>query len=327
MDRRHVAVAGVLVAALLLVLVWYPGTFVGPEDDEWYYEHRVDPVTASSYDQRLETIRSEAVSGDDSEAGSDVEDELTTVSYEELSPEARTMFDRTLESPPEHSGAHVHDPFVCEEGWRLCAGMRRSELPPEFDYGSVSDPADAALFVEIDDGRYLFSTRSVDYTPQDGASFGLAMVTYVVKGVALLPFAAFLVAYSTGLATGSREWTAAGASSGIAIAALAAVYFDGIASIGLFLGGLVLLVVSAAPRTDDLRLRALAVALGALLAAIAVAPAHLLPLTGRPSYAVLTAFLVLLVAWSSVAGLCVAATWWDSEATDTVGQERSLPWK
>lgn len=327
MHRRHVAVAGVLVAALLLVLVWYPGTFVGPEDDRELYEHRVDPATASSYDQRLATIRSEAERNEGFEEGTDVEDELTTVSYEELSPAARATFDRTLEAPPDASGAHVYDPFVCRDGWRLCAGMQRSELPPEFGYGSGSPLDGAALIVETDDGRYLFSTGAVDYTPQDGAGFGLAIFTYVVKGVALIPFAAFLLAYSTGIATGSREWTAAGVTSGIALVALGVVFFDGTVAIGLLLGGLVLVAVATAPQTDDCRLRGLAVALGGLLATIAVAPSQLLPLIGSPSYPFLGGLLVLVGAWSSVAGLTAAAAWSGADRADAVGDGRSLPWK
>lgn len=181
MDVRAVAVASLLVATLLLALVPYPATFVGPGESADYYEHRVAPASSQAYDAQMETIRDEGAN----------ESELRHVAYDDLSPTARELFDRALDRPPSDDGAHAVEPIVCRDGAYLCPGYDREDLPEEFEYATDRQPEAVALVVERGDERHLYSTSGLGLQSRHGSP-GLALLLFA--GISTLAIGAGFVA-------------------------------------------------------------------------------------------------------------------------------------
>lgn len=145
-DRWHnagVMAGAVGVAVLLGALAFHPGVLYPGYDSG-----------VERYEQSIEAGPSENVTGEvELETSTDIE--RITYRYEELSPTARELFDRTLAA-----GSGTYTPAVCTEHVLVCNGYQQGELPPEFTYGAGLDDASLYTIIEYDGDRYLLRTGS-----------------------------------------------------------------------------------------------------------------------------------------------------------------------
>lgn len=148
--RRPLRIAGLAVAVCLLALAAYPGTLNTP-----YETARGDP----SYDHEILPESSYV----HEEYGSDPD--IETYRYEDLSPAAQEVFDRTLNDPDRE-----FEPTVCKGFVLVCDAYRQSEMPAEFTYGTQLRPAVALDWVEKGGERYLFRTGFIDHAGLFGFS-------------------------------------------------------------------------------------------------------------------------------------------------------------
>lgn len=132
-STRTLRVLGVLVAALLLALSFYPGTVASPYAEGYEHQHRIVPETAAGYNETFE--------------------EAPEYRYSELSPRARTFFDRTRSSPNDE-----YEPTVCEDWTLTCDAYEPEELPDEFTYGDELPAEEATVVVRDGDEAYLLKT-------------------------------------------------------------------------------------------------------------------------------------------------------------------------
>jgi hypothetical protein len=156
-SGRTLQILGIVTAVLLVVLLFYPGTFSSPY---------VDP----NLDQFSHTLESEW-EGDG---------EIPVYQYDELSPAAQDLFDRT------RSAGGSYSPDVCAEFMLVCDGYYEDELPDEFAYGAYLSPSESHVIVEEGDERYVLKTGQ-----------GSVQAIYfdtggIVSFVTLIPTALFL---------------------------------------------------------------------------------------------------------------------------------------
>lgn len=147
---RSLRIVGLVVAALLLALAAYPGTLASP-----YETARGDP----SYDHAIVSPSSVTYEEYASSPG------IETYQYQELSPAARGVFDRTLSAPDRE-----FEPTVCEEFLVVCDAYAKSEMPAEFTYDTGLRAEQALQFVERDGERYLLRTGHIGHAGLFGFS-------------------------------------------------------------------------------------------------------------------------------------------------------------
>lgn len=136
LSTRLLRLTGVLVAILLLGLAGYSGTLASPYmtgQDSLQYSHAIVPETSAAYDEEVQPV----------------------YQYDELSPVARTVVDRTRASP---NGEYV--PIVCQAFMLVCDEYTRDELPEEFTYGEQLRYGEGLVFIEDGNDRFLFETGS-----------------------------------------------------------------------------------------------------------------------------------------------------------------------
>lgn len=290
MDDSRLAAVSLLVALLLVGLVWYPATLSSLSAPSYQYEHRVDPAGTEAYEQRHAEI---------TEDGGD----LRTVQYESLSSDAQRLFDRTLRTDPGRDGGYEYEPEVCEAGVAACPLLEREDLADELHYDRSLPAADAALIVETEDGRYLFSTFAA--APDGHDLGGWPGTDWLVNAGVLLPLAATLVGLGSRRVPTHRLPAAAAAFVCVLLAGTIARAPAPFAAIAAGLAVVPLLVVGSRP---DRRVAAAGVALGLALAVAVVAPAYLEAYGVIDSVVDVPFFGVLGLAWGGALAL-LAASW------------------
>lgn len=259
--ERLLGVAALLVAVLLVATGSYPATLgTTSYQDSSRFEHRLDAVGSPGYEERVEDVRAET--------GRNAS-ELPAMRYDELPPDVQRVFDRTLADPPNRLGTRTYTPPFCKDGVLACPDATVRDLPAELEY-RTTDGEYAALVVETDDDRYLFSTPAA--VPGHGTPvlewswFHRLAFGPVFGGVAL-----FLVSFGSEPFVGQRRSVAA------AVAGAATLAAGGITGFGLghllLAAGVSLVTLAPAPLADP-RARSAAVALGATIVAVAVGPAY-----------------------------------------------------
>jgi len=187
-SSRTLQILGIVTAVLLVALLFYPGTFS-------------PPYTEIHADQYSHTLVSEP----------EGEGELPVYEYDELSPVAQEMFDRTRNA----EGSYT--PNVCQEFMLVCDEYREDELPDEFTYGSYLSPSEAHVIVEDGNESYVLKTGGNNQADWFLSPGGL------LSFVTLIPSAIFIVfvvgaARIHGTATADRvlgATTAGGATVGV----------------------------------------------------------------------------------------------------------------
>lgn len=229
---RLLRFAGALVAVLLVALAFYPGTLAAPyvnATDPYGYTHTIVPESSSQYEYLTDETSPEVYR------------------YEDLSPVARTMFDRTLAADPgRFTDGPSYVPQVCRDFMLVCDGYREREMPDEFTYGMRLAPEESAVFVEKGGERYLLQTGS------DGHYFfGPLPFGFLTAWLALPPLAV-LVALVVGKASADRvRWGVVALGALVAALAVLAPYlaFYGLAPVwvtrGLVLGAAWLTILGA----------------------------------------------------------------------------------
>jgi hypothetical protein len=142
-SDRALRLAGVALAVVLVALALYPGTLASPlvtADDTPKYSHTIVPESASQYDEYT--------------AGYDHD----VYQYEDLSPVAQELFDRTRAAESGPNGERTYVPAVCRDWVLACDGYAEEDLPAAFTYGTELDYEEAFVFVEDGDERYLLQT-------------------------------------------------------------------------------------------------------------------------------------------------------------------------
>lgn len=169
-TARPLRVAGVVVAALLVALALYPGSFAAPYVAAGpAYDHTIVPESSPLYDDYTEGYDREVYQ------------------YEALSPVAQDLFDRTRAAEPreQYNGERRYRPDVCREFMLVCDSYAESEMPAVFTYGTELSYAEAFVVVEDGEERYLLRTGTT------GHLFLAPFPTGVVLSwVTLLPLAA-----------------------------------------------------------------------------------------------------------------------------------------
>ena len=145
-SNTGLIVAAVIVALLLGALAFYPGVLAPG------YNTNVE-----DYEQSIEAGPSENVTSEvELEAGTNLEQ--ITYRYEELSPSAQELFDRTRTAD-----SATYTPDICLEHVLVCNGYHQEDLPPEFTYGAGLDDASLYTVIEYGGDQYLLRT-GVEYT-------------------------------------------------------------------------------------------------------------------------------------------------------------------
>lgn len=143
---------------LLVALLFHPATFAAPYPQEHDSQYAHTLVSEWEGDGELEVYE-----------------------YDELSPVARELFDRTREADGFYS------PDVCAEFMLVCDGYYEDDLPDEFAYGSYLSPSESHVIVEDGDERYVLKTGQGSVQAMYFDTGG------IVSFVTLIPTALFLV--------------------------------------------------------------------------------------------------------------------------------------
>lgn len=165
-------VAGLVLAALLLALALYPGSFAAPYvADGPAYDHTIVPESSPLYDDYTEGYDHEVYQ------------------YAALSPVAQELFDRTRTAEPreQYNGERQYRPDVCRAFLLVCDSYAEDELPAEFTYGTELSHEEAFVFVEDGDERYLLRTGTTDHLFLAPFPTG-----FVLSWLTLLPLAAIV---------------------------------------------------------------------------------------------------------------------------------------
>lgn len=164
--------AFIIVAILLLVgLPFYSGTFVGGYDINTHqYEHE---IVAGPTDNATETVN----------LSQSIESEATRYRYEDLSPVARELFDRTRTAD-----SLTYTPNVCESYVLVCDSYYEADLPSEFTYGYGFDSvdsrnADVYTVIENNGDEYLLRTGTSQTMP---SYIHLGMLSLLLRGLMLV---------------------------------------------------------------------------------------------------------------------------------------------
>lgn len=285
MSNRSIAIGCLAVALVLAALPLYPAAFVGPIDSDLQAAHHVAHESTEAYDEQTRWFQSPRGQSTD----------VATVQYHELSPEARSMFDRARESSATDSGLRTYDPDICRDGVLHCPGLTTDSYAPEFDYERQASREENVLLVEADDGRYVFW---LDYREW---GFYQYVQLYVLVGL-VIAYAGFLAAYGAGLTPGSTPRRAATALVGLGVGGLGVAFAEGLLLVGAVLVGVAVPIASISPVADRSRDRAIAGLLGVVVAALSVVVPHLDPvvepeLTGLGTFVAVPGIALVGAAW------------------------------
>ena len=174
-SRRLVRISGIFIAVLLIALAFYPGTLATPyvtAQDSPRYAHTILPESSPIYEEYTDKYDPEVYR------------------YDELSPVAQELFDRTraAEPRPQYNGNRRYVPDVCGEFMLVCDGYAQDELPEEFTYGTELPPEETLAFVEDGDDRYLLQTGYTDHVTLFAIPFRL-----FIAWLTMFPLAAFVI--------------------------------------------------------------------------------------------------------------------------------------
>lgn len=222
-TRRRLRVLGLGVALLLVVLALYPGTLASPSlspHESVQYSHAVEPESSERYAEWTEEV------------------DLDTYAYEDLSPPARELFDRTRAAEPSQYGwKYTYTPRVCRDAVLVCDGFFRHELPAEFTYGEELTPQEALVIVEDGDDRYLLKTGQFGHGDRFGPPVRQVGVWLTVFPLALFVGVVAVSAASDRVLVGTVGW-------GVLVATLAvlAPYLEMIGAMSARLLGVLLVM-------------------------------------------------------------------------------------
>lgn len=146
-NTRLVAFA-VLVALLLVALPFYPGTFSpGHDPNSYNYKHQIEEGPTENVTGEADNVTGNLDLGEETDV------EQITYEYEELSPIAQVLFERTL-----NAESLTHTPAVCEEYVLICDGYYEHDLPSEFRYGVGGEDELRYSIIEFNGSQYLLRT-------------------------------------------------------------------------------------------------------------------------------------------------------------------------
>jgi len=225
-SHRQLKVAGFVVAALLLALAAYPGSFGDPyvtASDSPKYAHTIVPESSPLYEEYT--------------AGYDHE----VYQYAELSPVARELFDRTRAAEPreQYNGNRRYIPAVCRGFMLVCDTYHEDDLPEEFTYGTELDYDEAFVFIDDGSDRYLLRTGWTGH----GGLFAFP-IRSVLSWLTLLPLAGFIGLLAARAADTSLLTGAVGGGAVVAVASLLSPYVEMTGAVsGLAIGVVCLLAV------------------------------------------------------------------------------------
>ena len=195
-DNVGLVILAVVVAVLLIFLPFYAGTFApGHVLAQYHYDHEIEAGPTDNVTGGVE-LGSGVELDKRLDEGTDIED-LRYYEYEKLSPTARVLFDRTLNT---ESGKYT--PVVCENYVLVCDGYYEQDLPAEFTYGEGAQDELRYSVIESNGDEYLLRT---------GISLGGAWATigefwlmYFLRGLMILHGVAIIAATAVRL---SDRWT------------------------------------------------------------------------------------------------------------------------
>ena len=146
-SNTGLIVAAAVVALLLGALAFYPGVLAPGYvlSDSVNYEHEIEAGPGDNVASEIEFGHPDDL-------------EHITYRYEELSPIARELFDRTRTAE-----SATYTPKLCTDRVLICDTYYHKNLPPEFIYGKSLDNVSLYTVVEYDGDQYLLRT-GVDWT-------------------------------------------------------------------------------------------------------------------------------------------------------------------
>lgn len=204
-THRSLQFVGVALAVILLWLAFYPGTLATPYvtgEESPRYAHAIVPESSALSDENLD------------------EYDLPVYQYDELSPIAQELFDRTRAAPD-----HRYTPDVCREFMLVCDTYAPADLPKEFTYGTGLHTEESLVYIETDGTRYLFETGWTGHVALFAFPFRL-----FIAWLTMLPLAGG-VALVTATARNDRVLT--GTVAGAALVASLAVLAPYVQMVGL----------------------------------------------------------------------------------------------
>lgn len=219
LDSRRLRIAGLVVAVGLLALAAYPGTLASPYETTRggpSYDHAIVPESSVTYEEYAS------------------DPDLATYRYEDLSPAAKEVFDRTLADPDRE-----FEPTVCRGFVLVCDAYAQSDLPPEFEYGTRLRPDEALRFVEKGGERYLFRTGTINHATLFGFSNLLFLAWPTVIPLGLLVARAAYAAESDRYVAGVTAFGAV-----VAALSLVAPYLEMYRVVGAFWVGVAVLAAT-----------------------------------------------------------------------------------
>ena len=172
-SHQFLRYSGIALVVVLLGLAFYPGTLTSPYvtgQDTPRYAHAIVPESSPQYEGYVE------------------EHDTEVLRYDELSPMARELFDRTRAADPRnYDGEREFIPDVCRDFVLVCDAYPQDDLPDEFTYGTELTYEEAFVFIEDGDDRYLLRTGTTGHL-----FFGPFPVDFVIRWLTFLPLAAFV---------------------------------------------------------------------------------------------------------------------------------------
>jgi len=166
-DSARIVAFAVVVFLLLASLAFYPGTLApGYDGNTWNYHHEIEegPGVNSS-------------TGGEFEPATDPE--YPSYRYEELSPTAQEMFDRTRTAD-----SATYTPNICMDYVLVCNGYYEEELPTEYTYGVSLDNASLYTAIEYDGATYLLQTGISEAPNNPNFMYGFSILLF--RGLLLL---------------------------------------------------------------------------------------------------------------------------------------------
>lgn len=221
-SRRLLRFSGIAVAVVLLGLAFYPGTLTSPyatSQDTLRYAHTIVPESSPQYEEYAE------------------EHDPETLRYDELSPVARELFDRTKAAEPRsYDGERRYVPDVCRDFVLVCDTYSQDELPDEFTYGTELTYEEAFVFIEDGDDRYLLRTGITGHL-----FFGSLPVGFVTRWLTMLPLAAFVAVVTLRSESDRVLGGAVGGSAAVAALGFLAPYAEMAGLVSTWIIGVLLL--------------------------------------------------------------------------------------
>lgn len=185
-EKPRLVSFAVLVALLLVALPFYPGTFSpGHDPNSYKYKHQIEEGPTENVTGNLDL-------------GGETDVEHITYEYEELSPIAQVLFERTL-----NAESLTHTPVVCEEYVLVCDSYYKHDLPSEFKYGAAWEEDELYYsIIEFNGSQYLLQTGVL--SPGAGENFLIAILAFFFRALTLLLGGAIITATVIRL---SDRWT------------------------------------------------------------------------------------------------------------------------